>query len=53
MAADLPRYAVYQGRRVRVLHYHRNGRFMVLDRSDERRLVRRDLLTMLPTRKEH
>jgi len=42
----LPRWAVLPGiGRVRVLEYVGNGRFVVLDNTDEKRLVHRDRLT--------
>ena len=39
--------------RVRVLTYKGEGYFEVLDRHDNRRLVRRNRLTFTPTRKEN
>ena len=44
----IPVYAIWRGQRVRILHYYRNGTFMVLDRADDRRLVPREQLTFLP-----
>lgn len=46
--ASLPKKAHLPGiGHVQVLDYHGNGRFMVLDRKDNRRLVHRDRLTFL------
>lgn len=48
-----PRYAQVRGvGRVRVVGYHGNGHFMVLDRSDSQRLVHRDQMTFARARKE-
>lgn len=46
MTAPLPRWARLPGiGRVRVLEYAGDGRFRVLDKRDEVRLVHRDRLT--------
>lgn len=45
----VPTYAIWRGQRVRILYYFRNGLFMVLDRTDNRRLVPRGQLTFLPS----
>lgn len=47
MTVDIPRYARYAGRKVRVLRYLQNGLFQVLDTRDNRHIVHRDRLRFL------
>lgn len=47
--ASIPKRAHLPGiGHVRVLDYHGNGNFMVLDRKDTKRFVHRDRLRFLP-----
>lgn len=43
----VPRYARYQGHRMRVLYYRGNGYFVLLGPHDERHDVHRNRLTFL------
>lgn len=47
-APKYPTHAIYNGKKARVDYYHGNGRFMLIDHQDERRLVHRDRLRFLP-----
>lgn len=49
----LPRYAIYNGKRVRVLEYRGKDSFEILDQRDDRRLAERWQLTFIksPTSK--
>lgn len=38
---NFPRYAIYKGRKLRVLSYEGNDRFVLLDTADTRRLLPR------------
>lgn len=50
---DVPRYAIYRDRKVRILAYHpANGYFEILDIHDQTRMVNRDQLRFLKTRKK-
>lgn len=44
---NIPRYAVFRGRRLRVLQYLGDDRFELLDRGDERRRLHRSQFTFV------
>lgn len=46
----VPRYALYRGKRMRVLYYRSNGYFVLLGPRDERFDVHRDKFTFLKSK---
>jgi hypothetical protein len=51
-ADNLPRYAMYQGKRVRVIDYQENGYFRILDTNDNSYNVKRERLTFVRSKKK-
>ena len=50
MATDHPRYAMHNGKRVRVVRYEGERQWLVLDRYDRYRSVHATRLTFIPER---
>lgn len=53
MSENIPKYAIFRGRKVRVLYYDssKSSPFRILDRYDDQRDVRRSQLIFLPEKK--
>jgi hypothetical protein len=51
-ADNIPRYARYQGKRVRVIEYSGDGYFTILDSNDQQHRVKRERLTFLRAKKK-
>jgi hypothetical protein len=47
---NIPRYALYRGKKVRILGYE-EGRFRILERDDTQRSVTRDQIIFLREKK--
>lgn len=52
---NIPRYAMFRGRKVRIAHYNDGARapFLIIDADDSKRSVTRADLTFLPDLKTH
>jgi hypothetical protein len=51
----MPRYALFRGRKVRVISYEENSTFRILDTDDTYRTLPRSMMTFLPDKpkKQH
>lgn len=44
---SIPRYAIYRNRKMRVLEYLGEGKFLLLDKDDSKLQVHRDRITLV------
>ena len=50
MKDTMPRSAIFRDRKVRIVSYEGDNRFLVLDTDDSYRTVHRDSMTFLPSK---
>jgi hypothetical protein len=51
-AENYPRYAIFRGRKIRILHYEGDNRFRILDTDDTSRTLHRNDMTFIAEKKK-